>query len=85
MVKRKAEECLDCWIERRTPDSQDDRTSTLAIEGGVPTPIVPTAEQGPVEASSQPNTPHTADMADLADTSLSHFWLLLERARYEVW
>ena len=85
MVKRKAEECLDCWIERGAPDSQDDCTSTLAIEGGVPTLIVPTAEQGPVEASSQPSTPHTTDVADLADTSLRRFWLLLERAGYEVW
>lgn len=85
MIKRKAEDCVDCWVRREIPSSQSDLTNTAAIGNGVTTPALPKAEPTPVEVARQPNIPHTADVAALEDTLQGRFWLLLERVGYEVW
>ena len=85
MVKRKAEDCLDRGFESESHSSHEGHINQAAAEGGVPTPIAPTAEQGPVEASKQTTSPPSADVAAVEATTQDRFWSLLERAGYEVW
>ena len=85
MVKRKAKDCLDCGFESKSSNSHEGRINQAVAEGGVPTPIAPTAKQGPVEASRQTINPHTVDVAGVEDTTQNRFWSILEAAGYEVW
>ena len=78
MVKRKAEVCLDSWVERGVPSTEGNNTSTTVVRGRDPPLDCPTVDERPLELKDQPETSSSADVADREGTNLSRFWLLLK-------